>query len=445
MTRTAEVYCFHDRRYAHDISVLIEGIRAAGHRVLTGEDSQELSMLLQVGLPTAIVYTLADEKSIEGPAFKAAAKQAMDQWLPLILVGPGPVGDSLSLHLLESSGVMERRISLDEVSEIISELADLAHHEKPSVLSEYDGDESDFVSLDDSLVDTTGEPGQEIRVETRIVIEDKARVVTTVTKEGEPILEEAHDIPGDEIDLFGRMEAQHLLALASYTPKAPDLAESQAHGTFQGEVSAPFVIDEKVWREQAESALDLRVREFTLGLSIAMIVAVSTTLGATLLWDIPTPTAAFSDQAAERPQAAEPEVLPPKASHASNRLAQLRSAYMWPPEPHMTGKAPAGEIPFPAKFDIGSSRFGPMDPDEALRFMSMITNLSTAHNIWIVGHATYEEVRQGNSLLAKQRAVEVLRHFAAHGIPKKRLYAIRGEPVTDSDSRRQMVGIIVEN
>ncbi|MCU0664272.1 MAG: hypothetical protein MUC50_18330 [Myxococcota bacterium] len=460
MTRTAEVYCYHDKRYAHDLSSLLDDIRAAGHRVLTGGDAAELTMLLQVGLPTAVIYTLAEEESLNSPEFQMAARRAMDRWLPFILVGPGPISESLSLRLPESSGVMERHLSVEEVPELIGELADLNHQQKPALVYEDDGDDSDLSGLDDSMVDTVGDPDEQIRIETRIVVGDKARILTSITREGAVLIQEENDIPADEVDLFGRMEAQHLSALAAYSPQIEVSIPAPVRSTFKGEVSAPFFFDESLRREHVDKELEQRVRKISLALSAATIVAAVTTIAATLLWDLPIPrpiTPALADVASsvhsDLPNA------PAASSRASARLEQLRKAYMWPPEAGVLSSesmvlddGSSGEVEFPGRFEIGSTQFTIKDPDASVRFISTIKTLSTAHDIWIVGHATHEEVGKGLPQIAKQRAVEVLRYLCEFGVPKERLHAVRGEPVALSADlepngapRQHFVGIIIED
>lgn len=458
MINQAEVYCFRDKQYAHDLGPLIDAIRDAGHRVLTGHDSEELTMLLQVGLPTAVLYTLADEESHRATSFVMAAKRAMDRWLPLILVGPGPVNDSISLRLPESSGVTERALSFDEVPEVLGELADLAHHEKPPMLA--DDDDTDISSLDDALIDTVGSPDTEVRIETRIVAGDRAHILTTVSRGDNLLLQEDHDIPSDEVDLFGRMEAQHMLALAAYTPAMASSQTGSTTPSFRGEVSAPFFFDDALRREHADQAQKNLVRKLIIGLSVATVVAIATTVSATLLWNLPLPKPlAKVQKETKNLDSGQQSTLSSEANQSSSRLARLRSAYMWPPESRATGVESlslndelSSEIQFPGRFEDSISRFSVPDPDEAARFLSMLGSMTTAHDVWIVGHATSAEVGKGMPQIAKQRAVEVLRFLADHGIPKARLHAVRGEPVApradlepDGSPRNRFVSIIIED
>ncbi|MCP4674244.1 MAG: hypothetical protein GY854_01735 [Deltaproteobacteria bacterium] len=241
MSIDVKVYCCMDPAYSGGLDVLVASLRDRGHQVIIGDDIEEI--LVRLGKPTAIFYTFASEGDSLSVPFQTLMRQALEQSIPMILVGPGNISDGLTLYYPGDDKFDERHIPSHMVADVIEGLEDNLSEGQYNITFDQPIDEMSR-QFEERLVDVVGDDSGAVRIETEIMTSDDTRITTTVSRRGNVVVREEQDIDVQATDLAEKMAAQHLMAVNSYTPARPSPIGIKG-SKFRGEVSAPFPLPPK--------------------------------------------------------------------------------------------------------------------------------------------------------------------------------------------------------
>ncbi len=276
MSTDIKIYCCTDPAYTGGLDILFTSLRDRGHQVIIGDDIEEI--LLQLGRPTAILYTFASEGDSLSVPFQTLMRQALDQSLPMILVGPGEISDGVTLYSPGNDRFDERHIPFHMVGDVIESLGDDPSGERQVAASVNTIDEMSG-PFAERLIDEVGDDSRAVRIETVIITSDDTRITTTVSRQGNVVVREEQDVDARAPDLAEKMAAQHLMAVSSYSPAKPSHT-GVVGSRFRGEVSAPFPLPPKK-RDAASNhkiapkRLSLIVTVLLIGASICFLIALA--------------------------------------------------------------------------------------------------------------------------------------------------------------------------
>ncbi len=278
MSAPAEIYCYSDSAYSGDLDEVLSPLRDEGHHVVVGQDLEEMTLLLQVSRPTAIIYTLATEGASLSTPYQNLARRALECSVPLILIGPGEPSDGYLLNYPEGTGFDEQRIPSDQLLATVLDLQRRPPREWSAPQAEKANSERGRF-LEERLLDVIADGTGEIHIETGITTDEGARITTTVSKSGAVLVREEQEVDLNDPEITEQMEAQHLAAVSSYAPAAP--SSLGVIGTkFRGEVSAPFDIPE-IKNEQPR---DTRTSETRLKIAIPTLLIAAALLAGLALF-----------------------------------------------------------------------------------------------------------------------------------------------------------------
>ncbi len=293
MSAPAELYCYLDSAFTGDLERVISPLRDEGYHVVVGQDLEEMTLLLQVSRPTAIIYTLATEGASLSSPFQTLARRALECSVPLILIGPGEPSDGYLLNYPEGARFDEQRIPADQLLETVTDLQQRPPREWFVPQGERANTERGR-HLEERLLDVIADGTGEIQIETGIATDEGARITTTVSKSGAVLVREEQEVDLNDPGITEQMEAQHLAAVSSYAPAAP--SSLGVIGTkFRGEVSAPFDIPE-VKNDQTR---DTRTSESILKIAIPTLLIAAALLAGLALFLSAFPSTPLPQAAAE--------------------------------------------------------------------------------------------------------------------------------------------------
>ncbi len=183
MSKQPEIYCFLDIQYKENIDASIDLLRKHGYRVVVGDDIQELQLLLEVSDPAAIVFTLVSDESHLEKAFQSIASKALEQSVPMILIGPETAQKGFTLYYPMDPFLDGKQIPSSQLASALDEI-----HGTSSAVP-WEG--SDFEpSSDGKLVDAFENGEDSVTIETSVTDDEEPRIMTQVYRRGEVIVRE---------------------------------------------------------------------------------------------------------------------------------------------------------------------------------------------------------------------------------------------------------------
>ncbi|MFO8074335.1 MAG: hypothetical protein R6V85_20930 [Polyangia bacterium] len=118
------VYYFTDASLAGEVSGAVENLRRRGHRVVKGDNADELLFLLQVGRPSAVIYTLGSRENESSASYQMVSRRALGMGVPMILVGPEPPRDGVVLVEPRGRTTARSHVSIHDVGRVVESLAE---------------------------------------------------------------------------------------------------------------------------------------------------------------------------------------------------------------------------------------------------------------------------------------------------------------------------------
>ncbi len=118
------VYYYADPAFHGDLRPALDDLRRRGHRVVKGDNADELLFLLQVGRPVAVIYTLATANSAATTAYQLISRRTLDLLVPLILVGPEDPRDGVSLLYPEGRNISRHHVPFHALASLIERFAE---------------------------------------------------------------------------------------------------------------------------------------------------------------------------------------------------------------------------------------------------------------------------------------------------------------------------------
>ncbi|HUT76601.1 MAG TPA: hypothetical protein VM285_02885, partial [Polyangia bacterium] len=124
MSSEIVVYYYSDPAFSGDLGPALDDLRRRGHRVVKGDNADELLFLLQMGRPVAVIYTLATDDSASSTAYQMVSRRVLDLLVPLILVGPENPRDGVSLLFPEGRAVSRHHVPFHSVATLVERFAE---------------------------------------------------------------------------------------------------------------------------------------------------------------------------------------------------------------------------------------------------------------------------------------------------------------------------------
>ncbi len=430
MSKQPEIYCFLDIQYKENIDASIDLLRKHGYRVVVGDDIQELQLLLEVSDPAAIVFTLVSDDSHLENAFQSIASKALEQSVPMILIGPETAQKGFTLYYPMDPFLDGKQIPPSQLASALDEI----HGTSGAVPWEGSAFEP---SSDGKLVDAFENGEDSVTIETSVTDDEEPRIMTQVYRRGEVIVRERQAVHRDEPELAEKIEAQHKAALNSYAPASP---RSQRGPT--SEVSGPIVLPgaEQEAMTEPETGMGGRRRFSRLALIGGMIVfcGVVFYLSTRHVTPLPKPISG-----PEMPHA-EPEISHREDAIVADDAAPSSTAPTTIEEMDISADdvvfADSDTVLFPGRFRPGRTTFGFRNKSEEQNFVSTILALSEEKRIRLRIRFKDPNSSDRKRRLGTARVHAVLRYLGSQGVRKNTM--VVGKPMDTSTVQQAHLRII---
>jgi len=416
MSSETVVYYYADPAFRGEIAPILDDLRRRKHRVVKGDNADELLFLLQVGRPAAVIYTLAAADSATTAAYQMVSRRALDLLVPLILVGPDEPRDGVSLLFPEGKTVSRHHVPLHVVATLIERLAA-------------------------APPGTPSQPPEMIQQRTlgrgRSLLNWQA-AATDVRQARPPDTSEIHAPPPG-----GAMPSRP-------APLRPEPPTRPGDDAVEIEPAAPAEAAAAAEATGPGEGRDPRGRPRPSPLLPAAGLAVIAAIGA-VLWFSTRPTAPppqpVSKAAVGVPAApagdgtaeAAPSTPAPSAGEEEGeaeggeveRPADIGRSSTPGPAAHPAGLEPGTTTPFPAHFRENTALFWFGDEGQRDGFLALVGALDPASTLRLTGHATESEAAEGRASLGTSRAWAVERWLTRQGFDPERITTERGPAVPD--------------
>ncbi len=426
MTSAAEIYCYSNPGFKGELKPILDSLRGEGAKIVLGDDLEELLLLLQLAEPTAIIFTLSKEEDIVGPSFQKLSRTALDNSLPIMLMGPETSLDRFTLYKPKKTRFDEVDLSMSRLLDIVDALI---HGLDALILPDIPEELRTSRPPRPSKVDVLGEGDSVIKVKTLLEGDDGSKIVTTVTRDDEVLVVEEQSLESDDPHLENKMQAQHEEATKAYTPA--DSGSGDPPYRYRSEISEPLESKPRDGRSSTSPLTRKKLRGVQVLLGVLAVLFLGMVLLLASRSETPE-TKEDSKTAQKRPveqtgketglRGPVPDGTPVDTSNPSRPTAL-------PPYEDLDE---VSSLPFPASFRDETVVFWFFDEWEEERFVKLIQRVSEKKIIHVIGHPTMEEVELDKKSLGMSRAWAVQRFLVRKGIPLERLRASPGKPVPAS-------------
>ncbi len=459
------VYYFTDASLAGEVSGTVENLRRRGHRVVKGDNADELLFLLQVGKPTAVIYTLKTRENESSASYQMVSRRALGMGVPMILVGPEPPRDGVVLVEPRGRTTARHHVSVHDVARVVESLA---------------GDGADVAgSAERSRAAAKGRTvlgmaSGAVRPSRPAPMSPKPKpnkaTIRSIPAAGPASGEESSPAPTPaEVPADGR-------TIRGAAPP-PEAAESRAEPRARAAAADRESIDRETERSPAAGvgADPHHGRpagsRFAIWKIVVAVLAGVTLLGAGAAVFFATrsagpPPSPLPDYAGIGPTAAAPQASagkksaaavgeretadesspepssgggkpPGPAPQAGKKVEEQKLASTAAPEPGEASRrsggrfAPGEPVPFPGHFRGGTAVFWFDEDDAPEGFVEELREAAGRRRVRLVGHPTAGEVEGGRARLGLSRAWAVKKWLGRQGLSMERIDAVRGAAVAD--------------
>jgi hypothetical protein len=458
------VYYYSDPAFRGDLGPALDDLRRRGHRVVKGDNADEFLFLLQVGRPTAVIYTLATGDSATTTAYQLVSRRVLDLLVPLILIGPENPRDGVTLLFPEGRTVSRHHVPFHAVGSLVERFSE-APPGTPSRPPEM-------------LHDRTLGRGRTV-LNWQAAVADARQAeppdISELQSPGGPLLPSRpaplppQPPPGNKTIRMLAPEAAAPARGSSSRPPAPAQMPSGKRTLIAGSVpplrpedgarpedrpvgDRPAAGGDPVAEAPRAAAPDAateggrRGRSFVMALAAGLLAAIGAL--AIVLWfatrpaappprplppaaaiAVPAPGAAPLARPAS--PAAPPGVDRTAAEEPSGEIERPASAVPRAPALLAGGLAPGAETPFPAHFRENTAMFWFDDDGARDAFLARLVAVDPSRTLRLTGHATEGEVAGGRGSLGLSRAWAVRRWLVRQGFGEERIVTIRGRTVPD--------------
>ncbi|MCP4199458.1 MAG: hypothetical protein GY762_20110 [Proteobacteria bacterium] len=428
MSNHAEIYCFEDSNYKGNIDVAIDLLRKHGYRVIVGDDVKELLLLLEIGDPAAIIYTLVSDNTSLEKSFQSIASKALERSLPMILIGSDVSRKGFTLYYPVDPFLDGKQIDSHMLASVLDEI----HGTSNAV--PWEASDSGPV-LREKLVDSFEDGEESIRIETSVTTDEEPKITTLVYRRGEVIVREEQSVRADEPELKDKIESQHLAALSSYAP-----APARPRRKYPDEVNGPIPLarTEPDTASETEPGIWGRkgVSKRLLVLGMLVFCGVVFYLSTRQVTPLPQPIS--------RPEAVQSQ-SGVRAGGIGKMETMVREPDPFPDEaiPDSVQENDASTddaVLFPGRFRPNRTVFGFRNKGEERIFLSTIEELSKEKKIRLVVPVVDSHGSVRKKKLAMARANAVFRYLRDQGIRNRDM--IVGKSTDKKSTKQKQAGTV---
>jgi hypothetical protein len=433
MSNHSEIYCFEDSDFKGNIDTAIDLLRKDGYRVVVGGDVKELLLLLEIGDPAAIIYTLVSDNTSLEKSFQSIASKALERAVPMILIGADASRKGFTLYYPVDPFLDGKQIDSHMLASVLDEI-----HGTSNAVPWEDSDSGPAVR--EKLVDTFEDGEESIRIETTVTTDEEPKITTLVYRHGEVIVREEQVVHAEEPELKGKIEAQHISAVGSYAP-----GPRSPRRKFKDEVSGPIVLPKTEPDTPPEKEPGFwgqkRITKRLLVLGMLVFCGVIFYLSTRQVTPLPQPVS--------QPAAVQPETGA-MLGGTGEEEAVVRTPKPYPDEMipdsfQENDDSTDDGVLFPGRFRPDKTVFGFRNKSEERIFVSTIRELSKEKKIRLVvpfidSHASAQKKRLGMA-----RANAVYRYLRTQGMrPRDMFVGKSADKQTAKHKRAVTVELIIE-
>jgi hypothetical protein len=404
MSNQPEIYCFIDSEYKDNIDSSIDLLRKHGYRVVVGTDIKELLLLLEIGDPVAIVYTLVSDSSSLERSFQSIASNALERSVPMFLIGPEDSRKGFHLYYPLDPYFDGKQVDAVMLASVLDDI----HGTSNAV--PWEAANSEPVPRK-KLVDSFEDGEESVRIETSVMLDEEPKITTVVYRRGEMVVREEQAVRVDEPDLTHKIEAQHLSAVGSYAPAPP-----RPRRKYPGKVNAPIVqarIEQAKTLETDTWVGDRNiVSKRLLILGMVVFCGVVFYLSTRQVTPIPQPISG-------------PEIVqtdPGSALRGGNPPSEETEPVLNDASPNDGGVENGDGVLFPGRFRPNTTTFGFRNKGEERIFISTIKELSKEKKIRLLVRFKDSNVSDKKRRLGEARANAVFRYLREQGLRRRDVF-----------------------